>query len=121
MIDGVGIQGHIDSNANIENLIEDARLIHQAGLDCQITELDITNGNGDASGLEKNKAVYKDLIKKILVANNNGETNIDAVILWGTTDNTSWRGEGQHALLFSSSYAKKPCYYGFLEAIDEIE
>lgn len=121
LIDGVGIQGHIDSNANIENLIEDARLIHQKGLDCQITELDITNGDSSANGLEKNKTVYKDLIKKILVANNNDETNIDAVILWGITDDTSWRGANQNPLLFSTSYAKKPCYYGFLEAIDEIE
>ena len=121
LIDGIGIQGHIDSNANIENLIEDARLIHEAGLDCQITELDITTNDRSEAGLENQKTVYKELIKKILTANNNDETSIDAVILWGITDNTSWRGEGQSPLLFSSSYAKKPCYYGFLEAIDEIE
>ena len=120
LVDGVGIQGHIDSNANIENLIEDARLIHAKGLDCQITELDITTNDGSANGLNNQGEVYKNLIKKILVANNNDETSIDAVILWGITDDTSWRGANQNPLLFSTSYAKKPSYYGFLEAIDEI-
>ena len=47
-IDGVGIQGHIDADQNMENVMNDAKLIKQAGLKCQITELDIeTRGSGD--------------------------------------------------------------------------
>jgi len=118
LIDGVGIQGHLDSNANMDNVIQDAKMIKAKGLKCQITELDITiNGNSD-SELQNQKKAYKDIIKRVLENNDSGETDINAVIVWGTTDNTSWKGN-QNPLLFNNNYGKKPCYYGFLEALDE--
>ena len=120
LVDGVGIQGHIDSNANLDVLINDAKLIYEKGLECQITELDITVNGSDDNSWQSQKNAYKNLVKKIITANENGDTDINAVILWGITDNSSWK-RNQNPLLFNSSYAKKPCYYGFLEAIDELE
>ncbi|MCQ2800096.1 MAG: endo-1,4-beta-xylanase [Bacilli bacterium] len=118
LIDGVGIQGHLDSNANMDNVIQDAKMIKEKGLKCQITELDITiNGNSE-SELNQQKKAYKDLIKRVLENNDSGQTDINAVIVWGTTDNTSWK-RNQNPLLFTNDYGKKPCYYGFLEALDE--
>ena len=35
------------------------------------------------------------------------------------TDNLSWRGS-QYPLIFNDNYAKKPSYYGFLEAVEEL-
>lgn len=118
LIDGVGIQGHIDSNANMENVINDAKMIYEKGLKCQITELDITTNGTDQSNLNKQKDAYKNLISRVLYCNLHQETNVNGIILWGTTDNTSWKG-GQNPLLFNNSYGKKPAYYGFLEAINE--
>ena len=118
LIDGVGIQGHIDSNANMENLINDAKMIYEKGLKCQITELDITTNGTDQNNLNKQKEAYKNLISRVLYCNLHQETGINGIILWGTTDNTSWKG-GQNPLLFNNSYGKKPAYYGFLEAINE--
>ena len=118
LIDGVGIQGHIDSNANMENLINDAKMIYEKGLKCQITELDITTNGTDQNNLNKQKEAYKNLISRVLYCNLHQETSINGIILWGTTDNTSWKG-GQNPLLFNNSYGKKPAYYGFLEAINE--
>ena len=117
LVDGVGIQGHIDSDQTMDVIINDAKMIKEKGLKCQITELDITVGGSDWN---KQKNAYTRLITKILKANAAEETEINAIILWGTTDNVSWKSY-QNPLLFTSNYEKKPCYYGFLEAIDEIE
>lgn len=118
LIDGVGIQGHIDSNANLDNIITDAKMIKEKGLKCQITELDITiNGSGD-SALQGQKTAYKNMIKKVLESNGKGETDINAVVVWGIRDNESWK-RGQNPLLFNENYEKKPAYYGFLEALEE--
>lgn len=118
LIDGVGIQGHLDSNANMENIITDAKMIHEKGLKCQITELDITvNGTSD-NDLANQKRAYKDITKKILDANAREETEINALVVWGINDDASWK-RSQNPLLFTSNFAKKPAYYGILEALEE--
>lgn len=119
LIDGVGIQGHIDSDQNMENVITDARLIKEKGLKCQLTELDITVSGTDEAAFNKQKEAYKLLTKKILQANIAGETEINAFVVWGINDDASWKSY-QNPLLFTSTYAKKPAYYGVLEAINEI-
>lgn len=119
LVDGVGIQGHIDSDQNMDTMINNCKLIYDKGLKCQITELDITVNGTDENNLNKQKNAYKLLIKRVLQCNENQETDVNGIIVWGITDDTSWK-RGQNPLLFNSSYAKKPAYYGFLEAIDEI-
>ncbi|MCQ2776507.1 MAG: endo-1,4-beta-xylanase [Bacilli bacterium] len=118
LIDGVGMQGHLDSGANMDNIINDAKMIMQKGLKCQITELDITVNGNDSTNQQNQKKAYKTLIKKILENNEQGLTDINAVIVWGICDNASWKSS-QYPLLFTQNYGKKPAYYGFLEAIDE--
>ena len=117
LIDGVGIQGHIDSGSNLDVLINDAKMIKERGLECQITELDITTNGTSTAELNKQKKAYKDLLTKVLQNNAEEKTNITAVVVWGLTDDTSWK-RNQNPLLFTSEYAKKPAYYGFLEAIE---
>ncbi|NLB49111.1 MAG: endo-1,4-beta-xylanase [Erysipelotrichia bacterium] len=118
-VDGVGIQGHLDSGANMDNVIANAEIIFNKGLECQITELDITVNGTSVANYESQKAAYKNLTKKVLQANAAGTTDVDAIILWGVTDNTSWK-RNQNPLLFDSNYAKKPAYYGMLEALAEV-
>ena len=117
LIDGVGIQGHIDSGSNLDVLINDAKMIKEKGLECQITELDITTNGTSTAELNKQKKAYKDLLTKVLQNNAEDIINITAVVVWGLTDDTSWK-RNQNPLLFTSEYAKKPAYYGFLEAIE---
>ena len=120
IIDGVGIQGHIDDDQNMDTVINDAKLIYSKGLKCQITELDLeTRGSGDDKW-QKQKDAYSLLIRRVLESNEKGETDINAVIVWGITDNLSWK-RGNNPLLFDSEYTKKPCYYGFLNALDEYQ
>ena len=119
-IDGVGIQGHIDDDQNMDVVINDAKMIKEKGLKCQITELDIeTRGNGDNKWI-KQKDAYKLLTKRVLESNEKEETDINAFVVWGITDNLSWKRQN-NPLLFDQDYAKKPAYYGMLEALEEFE
>ena len=118
LIDGVGLQTHLDSNANMDNIINDAKLIKQKGLKCQLTEIDITINGTSQSEYDNQSKAYKTLMKKVLENNAAEETDINAVILWGVTDDQSWK-RNQYPLLFTSEYEKKPCYTGFLSALSE--
>ena len=118
LIDGVGIQTHLDSGANMDNIINDAKYIKQAGLKCQLTEIDITTNGTSQNEYDKQSDAYKTLIKKVLENNSLRQTDINAVILWGVTDNLSWK-RNQYPLLFTEEYEKKPCYTGFLQALSE--
>ena len=117
LIDGIGIQGHIEFS-DVDTILEDARIICEAGIKCQITELDI-NCNGESEFAEQ-KAAYKKVVKSILEGNDDGSMNVNAIIVWGITDNTSWHSN-RSPLMFDNNYAKKPAYYGFLEALEEFE
>ena len=119
IVDGVGIQAHTDSDQDMEAILTDAKMIHAKGLECQITEIDITVNGSDQASFNKQKNAYSTLVTKILKANEAGQTDVNALVLWGTTDDTSWK-RGQNPLLFNNDYSKKPAYYGFLEAIDNI-
>ena len=115
LIDGIGIQGHIEFS-DVDTILEDARIICEAGIKCQITELDI-NCNGQ-SEFEEQKAAYKKVVKSVLEGNDNGTMDVNAIIVWGVTDNTSWHSN-RYPLMFDSNYGKKPAYYGFMEALEE--
>jgi len=119
LIDGVGIQTHLATTANVDTIINDAKIIHAAGLSCQLTEIDVTtNGNSNAI-FNTQGNYYKSLVTKVLKANIAGETDINALVLWGITDNASWR-RSQYPLLFDGNYGKKPAYYGFLNALQSV-
>ena len=119
LIDGVGIQTHLSTDAKVDNIITDAKMIHEKGLACQLTEIDVTTSGNSKTIFNNQGTYYKNLVTKVLKANKEGQTNINALILWGITDNNSWR-RGQYPLLFNDNYGKKPAYYGFLDAIESV-
>ena len=43
--------------------------------------------------------------------------NISAVVVWGTTDDQSWRSS-KYPLLFNEDYTAKPSYYQIVDGID---
>ncbi len=119
LIDGVGIQGHLDTNNfSLDAVIKDAEMIKEKGLKCQITELDITVNSDSTADLNNQKNAFKRLGTRVLESNASGKTEINAVVFWGIRDDMSWK-RNQHPLLFNENYAKKPAYYGFLEAVEE--
>ena len=115
----MGIQTHLSTDAKVDNIITDAKMIHEKGLACQLTEIDVTTSGNSKTIFNNQGTYYKNLVTKVLKANQEGQTNINALILWGITDNNSWR-RGQYPLLFNDNYGKKPAYYGFLDAIESV-
>ena len=118
LIDGIGIQAHIEEPKYADAVIEDAKIIHKAGIKCQITELDINCGG--ESEFETQKALYRKIVGNILVGNDNGTMSVNGIIVWGISDNLSWHSSNS-PLMFKSDYSKKPAYYGFLNALEEFE
>ena len=120
LIDGIGIQSHIEKPEYADAVIEDAKIICNAGIKCQITELDINISGNNETQFANQKDLYKKIVKAVLEGNANGTMDVNAIIVWGITDNTSWHSSN-YPLMFDSNYAKKPAYYGFLEALEEFE
>ena len=120
LIDGIGIQAHIEKPEYADAVIQDAQIICKAGIKCQITELDINiSGNGE-SQFATQKDLYKKIVKAVLEGNDDGTMDVNAIIVWGVTDNTSWHSSN-YPLMFDNNYTKKPAYYGFMEALEEFE
>ena len=120
LIDGIGIQSHIEKPEYADAVIEDAKIICKAGIKCQITELDINVSGNNETQFANQKDLYKKIVKAVLEGNENGTMDVNAIIVWGITDNTSWHSSN-YPLMFDNNYAKKPAYYGFLEALEEFE
>ena len=120
LIDGIGIQAHIEKPEYADAVIEDAKIICKAGIKCQITELDININGNNESEFNKQKDLYKKIVKAVLEGNEDGTMDVNAIVIWGITDDTSWH-RSNYPLMFDSNYAKKPAYYGFLEALEEFE
>ena len=120
LIDGIGIQAHIEKPEYADAVIEDAKIICKAGIKCQITELDININGNNESEFNKQKDLYKKIVKAVLEGNDEGTMDVNAIIVWGITDDTSWH-RSNYPLMFDNNYAKKPAYYGFLEALEEFE
>ncbi len=109
LIDGVGMQSHLDVGYPDANLYRQAiQKYSQLGLEIQVTELDITQYDNTAD-LSAQTQAYKDIMQVIVEEKQNG-ANITAVVFWGITDGTSWRKDG-FPLLFGADYSPKDAFY----------
>ncbi len=100
LIDGVGMQSHLSGTYPDLNTYK-AALEKYSSIGCQIqvTELDIT----DTSASQ-----YKNIVQAILDTDKKHD-NVTALVVWGTTDDTSWRSSG-NPLLFNAQGGKKDTY-----------
>ena len=103
IIDGIGMQAHLDMGYPDANLFGQAvAKFASTGLEVQITELDITTSTGDfvAQGIK-----YRDIMKKVL----DYKESVTAFVVWGIQDNQSWRGD-RNPTLFDANGNRKPAY-----------
>ena len=119
ILDGIGIQSHCLSYNDVDAILECAEISYKAGVKCQLTELDI-NCSGSSEFDNKQKEAYSKLIKGLVKGKDEGKMDVNAVILWGITDDLSWHSTN-YPLLFNSDYSKKPAYYSFLNALSDVE
>ncbi len=115
LIDGIGMQSHLDVSFPSASQYKKAlEKFAATGLDIQITELDVTTSDTSEAGLEKQAQYYSDIFDAIVEY----KDNISAVVLWGVTDDQSWRA-AKLPLLFDSEFQAKPAFYAIVDDIPD--
>ncbi len=115
LIDGIGMQSHLDVKSGSDafpaiNVYEKAmKAFVETGLDVQVTELDATVNGNTPELFEAQSEYYKGIIDVCLKYSD----NISAVVLWGTTDDKSWRA-AKYPLIFNGDFTAKPAYYSIV-------
>ncbi|MGC8764755.1 MAG: endo-1,4-beta-xylanase [Brevinematia bacterium] len=121
LIDGVGLQMHIDTSGYPMNDNFAANLQRLAGLgvEIHITEVDVRIPM-PAKDIDINKQadIYKQLFTMAL-----SNQNVKAILLWGFTDKYSWipwfyDNSYGDALIFDKNYNRKKAYYAIMEALE---
>lgn len=127
-IEGVGHQTHINiANPSIAQISESIRKFGEAGLDNQITELDVSVYTGSSEAyqvvpeelLVKQGYRYKELFEELKRLDQEGDY-ISAVMFWGVADDRSWLNNRpvtrQDAPLpFDKQLQAKPAYWGMVD------
>jgi endo-1,4-beta-xylanase len=115
LIDGIGMQSHLDvSFPSISTYEKALKAFCETGLDVQITELDVTTSDTSEAGLETQAQYYSDIMDLAVKYSD----SISAVIIWGTTDDQSWRSS-RLPVLFNEDYTAKPCYYSIIDGLTD--
>lgn len=117
-IDILGMQSHISMNHPTASLYELAlKQFLDLGVDVQVTELDIGNGNSISTPklLADKYAQFFELFLKY--RKTEGKNGISGVTLWGILDERSWISNhgAQAPLLFHEDFRCKPAFYSVLE------
>lgn len=111
LIDGIGMQSHLDVNFPSVSVYRKALdKFASTGLDIQVTELDITTSDTSAEGFKKQAQMYSDLFDAYVEYSD----SISAIVLWGTTDDKSWRAS-RCPLLFNEDFTAKPSFYSIVD------
>lgn len=121
IIDGIGMQSHLDARQSLDAAFPSVNMYNNAlnkyselGLDIQITELDVTTPENPSEADFKVQADYYKGIWDAIYAH---KDNISAVILWGVTDDQSWRAK-QYPLLFDADYKAKSAFHSIIEGYE---
>lgn len=114
LIDGIGMQGHLSDNNNVEQYIKAMRQYDSIVDEVQVTELDVKCTHRGENQWYYQAQFYYDLFKAMIEAKKDG-VNLTSVTVWGLTDDSSWITDG-YPLLFTYNLTAKPAYYGVLLA-----
>ena len=117
-IDGIGMQSHLNVTNNGEkDPFPSVSMYRQAlekfsktGLDIQVTELDATVNN---KMYDLQAKYYSDIMDALVEY----KDYISAVVVWGTTDDQSWRAD-RDPLLFNKDYSVKSCFESIVDGIE---
>lgn len=115
-IDGVGLQMHISANSRPSdaNIAANMRRLVELGLTVNISEMDVriaSVAGSQQTRLDTQRAAYHDVVRLCVM-----EPGCQAVTFWGFTDAHTWIG-GDMPLLYDEQYARKPAYFGVLDAL----
>lgn len=114
LIDGIGMQSHLDVGFPTASAYKKALAAFAGtGLDVQVTELDITTSDTSEAGFEKQAKLYSEIMDACVEY----ADSISSVVVWGTTDDKSWRAS-RCPLLFNGDFTAKPAYYQIVDGLE---
>ena len=132
-INVVGMQSHVSVDypaiRGAGSFEEAVKNFIRKGVDVQITELDIANGNKKYSAIRQ-KSIYKQYFTMFLDnRRERGKHGISGVTIWGLQDEGTWlnsqpqySGHMQFPLLFETNrHLCKPAFWGVIEAAQQYE
>lgn len=112
-IDGYGFQCHYSHAQPIPSDIRRAMAeISGKGLRLRVSELDVTIPNTSDVNLKIQGYRYEALMRVFMEF----AEHLDAVQVWGVTDDLSWKAD-EDPLLFDGKAKAKPAFYGVLDAL----
>jgi len=128
-VDAIGIQMHIDiKSPSVQQIRETIELFASLGVKVMITELDISIYTSASEAKKQVSAEilleqaqrYKDIFAMLREQAQKGNLT-DMVVIWGTSDNTSWKndfpvpGRTDAPLLFDGRLQSKPAFWGLVD------
>ncbi len=124
LLDGVGMQSHIDANytgfSGVEGYVTAMQQYLSIGCDVQITELDVSLDGGTYT-LEEQAEKYAAIFSAAVDWNTNPQSTgrVTAVCIWGPNDANSWLSAGSDALLYDANNEPKLAYTTLMNLLDE--
>ncbi|GHV68227.1 hypothetical protein AGMMS49928_07190 [Spirochaetia bacterium] len=128
-VDAVGLQMHIDiKTPTVQQIRETIELFAGLGVKVIITEMDMSIYTSPSEAKKEATAAilleqaqrYKDIFALLQEESRKGNLG-DMVVIWGTSDNTSWKnnfpvpGRTDAPLLFDPRLQSKPAFWGLVD------
>jgi endo-1,4-beta-xylanase len=111
VVDGIGFQCHYQlTTPSVKQISSAMEYFAGLGLAIRVSELDIPIPANTPESLLRQAKRYKDLMDVFL----NFSDAIDAVTVWGTSDDLGWKSEG-FPLLFDKDQNPKPAFWAWAD------
>ena len=114
LIDGIGMQGHLSDNNNIEEYVKALKDYSKLVDVVHITELDVKCTCLNINKYYYQAMFYKNLFEALVKANSEG-ARLKCVTFWGLTDDNSWKAES-NPLIFNKNLSRKKAFDGIVAA-----
>lgn len=106
-IDGYGFQMHHDVGfPSLMQIGDSLTRVAQTGLRLRVSELDVTIPDNSEESLARQAKMYAGIMKQLELH----KDQIEAVQVWGVTDDLSWRAP-KYPLLFDAKAQPKPAFW----------
>lgn len=115
LIDGIGMQGHLSDNNNIDEYMQALNDYSKLVDYVHITELDVKCTSMNINAEYYQAKFYKKFFEELVKAKENG-AKLTCVTFWGLTDDNSWI-RGANPLLFHGDLSPKKSYIALKYAL----
>ena len=113
------MQTHLDCNYPTVGAVRkrSIEVFKKAGLEIQITEIDITDYTRSETTQSQQIQMWYDMLTMLMEEKESG-AKISGITWWGPSDLTSWRSSGV-PLLFSDYWQAKEQYFKVIQAASD--